>query len=279
MAEVEYWPQGARCVALLTVNLDADQFWLGMFPDSINRPKTLSMGGYGIKRGLDRVLRTFEEYNIKTTFFVPGKVAENYPEAIEKIIGYQHELAVHGHTHTSMHLLTADQQLEEMEKAKEAIRKISGIVPVGFRAPEGELTLETLKLAKQCGFKYSSSLYGDDRPYTIFLENGTITEIPMHWELHDFPYFAFNYGPAFPSGQGRVASYYQVTRTYQREFDGYYQYGLAYVAQFTPQTIGSPGKIKILEDVLQYITQSENLWIGTCSDLVDRSLVIKKEIF
>ncbi len=268
MTEVEKWPDGARCAALLTVNLDADQFWLGMFPDSINRPKTLSMGEYGIKRGLDRVLRTFEEYNIKSTFFIPGKVAENYPEAIEKIIAKKHELAVHGHTHTSMHLLTAEQQIEEMENAKEALKKISGITPVGFRAPEGELTMETLKLAKQCGFIYSSSLYDNDRPYTISLENGQITEIPIHWELHDFPYFAFNYGPAFPIGQGRVSSYYQVTKNYQREFDGYYQYGLAYVAQFTPQTIGSPGKIKILEDVLAYITRSEDLWIGTCSDLI-----------
>lgn len=269
MAEVQNWPDSAQCVALLTVNLDADQFWLGMFPDSITRPKTLSMGEYGIKRGLDRVLHTFEEYNIKTTFFVPGKVAENYPEAIEKIIVHKHELAVHGYSHTSMHLLTADQQIEEMEKAKAALKKISGITPVGFRAPEGELTLETLKLAKQCGFKYSSSLYGDDRPYGISLGNGSLTEIPIQWELHDFPYFAFNYGPAFPIGQGRVSSYDQVTKNYQREFDGYYQYGLAYVAQFTPQTIGSPGKIRILEDVLQHITQADNLWIGTCSDLAE----------
>lgn len=76
-------------------------------------------------------------------------------------------------------------------------------------------------------------------------------------------------GPAFPIGQGRVSSYDQVTKNYQREFDGYYQYGLAYVAQFTPQTIGSPGKIRILEEVLQHITQADNLWIGTCSDLAE----------
>jgi peptidoglycan/xylan/chitin deacetylase (PgdA/CDA1 family) len=267
MKEGKWWPQDARCAALLTVNLDADQFWLGMFPDSATRPKTLSMGEYGIKRGLDRVLRTFDEYKIRTTFFIPGKVAENYPEAVEKILRYDHELAVHGYTHTGMHLLTAAQQGEEMEKAKAALQKISGVAPTGFRAPEGELTLETLKLAVQCGFAYSSSLYEDDRPYTISLDNGSLTEIPIHWELHDFPYFAFNYGPAFPSGQGRPAGYYQVTRTYQREFDAYYQYGLAYVAQFTPQTIGSPGKIKILEDVLQHITERNDVWIGTCGDL------------
>lgn len=268
MVAVEKWPHGARCAVLLTINLDADQFWLGMFPESATRPKTLSMGGYGIKRGLDRVLYTLRSYHIRTTFFVPGRVAERYPQAIEKILNDGHELALHGHTHTNMALLSPEEQLAELEQGQAALYRLSGKMPVGFRAPEGELTLKTLALAKQQGFLYSSSLYDDDRPYWLDLPEGeTLLEIPMHWELHDFPYFAFNYGPAFPIAQSRVSSYYQVTKTYQREFDGYYRYGLAYVAQFTPQSIGSPGKIKILEDVLAHITKAEDIWIGTCGEL------------
>ncbi len=268
MTAIEKWPDGARCAVLLTINLDADQFWLGMFPESITRPKTLSMGEYGIKRGLDRVLYTLRQYHIRTTFFVPGLVAQNYPQAIEKIMADGHELALHGHTHTGMAQLSREAQREELALGKEALRRLSGMDPVGFRAPEGELTLETLELAQEQGFLYSSSLYEDDRPYWLLLSSGErLLEIPMHWELHDFPYFAFNYGPAFPIAQSRVSSYSQVTKTYQHEFDGYYRYGLAYVAQFTPQSIGSPGKIKILEDVLAHITQASELWIGTCGEL------------
>lgn len=268
MTAVEKWPGGARCAALLTINLDADQFWLGMFPESITRPKTLSMGEYGIKRGLDRVLYTLRHYDVHTTFFVPGLVAVNYPEAIEKILADGHELALHGHTHTGMAQLSREEQRSELVQGKEALRRVSGVDPIGFRAPEGELTLETLELAREEGFLYSSSLYDDDRPYWLDLPSGQpLLEIPMHWELHDFPYFAFNYGPAFPIAQSRVSSYSQVTKTYQHEFDGYYRYGLAYVAQFTPQSIGSPGKIKILEDVLAHITQAEELWIGSCGEL------------
>lgn len=268
MTAIEKWPGGARCAVLLTINLDADQFWLGMFPESITRPKTLSMGEYGIKRGLDRVLYTLRQYQVHTTFFVPGLVAENYPEAIEKILADGHELALHGHTHTGMAQLSREEQRAELKQGKEALRRLSGADPSGFRAPEGELTLETLELAREEGFLYSSSLYDDDRPYWLDLPSGQpLLEIPMHWELHDFPYFAFNYGPAFPIAQSRVSSYSQVTKTYQHEFDGYYRYGLAYVAQFTPQSIGSPGKIKILEDVLAHITQAPDLWIGSCGDL------------
>ena len=239
MTAIEKWPGGARCAVLLTINLDAEQFWLGMFPESITRPKTLSMGEYGIKRGLDRVLYTLRQYQIRTTFFVPGLVAQNYPQAIEKIMADGHELALHGHTHTGMAQLSQAEQREELERGKEALRRLSGIDPVGFRAPEGELTLETLELAQEQGFCYSSSLYDEDRPYWLSLPSDKrLLEIPMHWELHDFPYFAFNYGPAFPIAQSRVSSYSQVTKTYQHEFDGYYRYGLAYVAQFTRHTIG-----------------------------------------
>lgn len=273
MQVFEQWPDGKKAVVLPTVNLDGEQFWLGMFPEAATRPKTLSMGDYGIKRGLDRVLVTLRTFAIKTTFFVPGMIAQRHPEAIEKILKDGHELALHGHTHVNMALLSPQQQLEELELGKAALAKVSGTAPVGFRAPEGELTMETLTLAKQCGFVYSSSLYDDDRPYILETPAGNLLELPMHWAIHDFPYFAFNYGPAFPSGQSRVASYKEVTETYQREFDGYYHFGLAYVAQFTPQSIGSPGKIKILEDILTHITANKDLWIGTCGELAKKSVL------
>ena len=269
MKEYRTWPDGAKMAALITINLDGEQFWKGMFPDSVRRPKTLSMGDYGIVRGLDRVLKTLRDHEIPSTFFVPGMVAENHPEAIEKIMKDGHEIALHGYSHTPMHLLTAEQQEEEMEKGKEALKQLTGVTPAGFRAPEGELTAVTMDLMAKAGFLYSSSLYDNDKPYEYPVKEGQLIEIPMNWDLHDFPYFAFNYGPAFPSGQGRVASYKRVAENYMEEFDAYHQLGLAYVAQFTPQTIGSPGKIQIMEQVLDHICGFDGVWTGTCKDLVE----------
>lgn len=262
------WPQDAKAAALVTVNLDAEQFWLGVFEGAERRPKTLSMGEYGINRGLDRVLKTLREHAIPATFFVPGMVVQNHPDAIEKILRDGHELGFHGHTHRPMHLLSLDQQREEFESGLEAFQKVAGLRPEGFRAPEGELTAETLKLAAAMGFIYSSSLYADDRPYRHGPEAGGLFEIPMNWNLHDFPYFAFNYGPAFPIGQGRVSSYQRVLENYLEEFNAYRHYGLCYVAQFTPQTIGSPGKILILEKVLEGIRRSGDVWAGSCKQLL-----------
>jgi len=243
-----------------------------MFEGADRRPKTLSMGEYGINRGLDRVLKTLREYAIPATFFVPGMVVQNHPDSIEKILKDGHELGFHGHTHRPMHLLNPDQQWEEFELGLDAFRKVAGFRPEGFRAPEGELTVETLKIAADMGLTYSSSLYDDDIPYRHGPDMGGLVEIPMNWNLHDFPYFAFNYGPAFPIGQSRVSSYQRVTENYIEEFDAYRKYEACYVAQFTPQTIGSPGKIEILEKVLHYICRYDDVWVGSCRQLLRFSL-------
>lgn len=250
---------------IFTVNLDGECFWQGMFEGTEKRPKTLSMGDYGIKRGLDRVLKVFREHEIQGTFFVPGLIAQRHPEAIEKILKDQHEIAFHGHTHRPMHLLSTEEIEEEFEKGTEVLTKLTGVRPVGFRAPEGEVKENAFQAAEKFGYEYSSSLYDSDMPY----ERGGLIEIPMNWNMHDFPYFAFNYGPAFPIGQSRVSSYKRVEENYIEEMDAYLHYGLTYVAQFTPQSIGSPGKIQILEHILDHMeTIRDEMNIVTCEKLV-----------
>lgn len=97
-------------------------------------------------------------------------------------------------------------------------------------------------------------------------------EIPLNWNIHDFPYFAFNYGPAFPIGQSRVSSYQRVTENYIEKFDAYLHYGLTYVPQFTPQSIGSPGKIQILETILDHVDRNrDQIRICTCEELLNQA--------
>lgn len=250
---------------IFTVNLDGECFWQGIFEGTEKRPKTLSMGDYGIKRGLDRVLKVFREHEIQGTFFIPGLIAERHPEAVEKIMKDHHEIAFHGYSHRPMHLLSPEVIGEEFEKGTEILTRLTGCRPKGFRAPEGEVKETAFAAAEKFGYEYSSSLYDNDMPY----KRGSLIEIPMNWNIHDFPYFAFNYGPAFPIGQSRVSSYKRVEENYIEEMDAYLHYGLTYVAQFTPQSIGSPGKIQILEHILEHMeTIRGEMNIMTCEELV-----------
>lgn len=264
-------PEGKQCVAFITVNLAAEFFWISLDKKAEQMPKTLSLGQYGMTHGLPRLLGLLDELGIRATFFVPGKTAETYPEAIREIVDKGHEIACHGYEYENFSLLSYEEQRERIGKAVAAIERACGKKPEGFRAPIGDLMLETLDIAREFGMRYSSDLYDDDRPYFMKVnDNGDkILQIPMQWANFDLPYFAFNYRPAFPFGQGRVANYSNVLSNWKDEFTGHYNHNLCYNLQLDPQSTGSPGRFAMLKEFLQYICEHEGVWFATGSELVE----------
>lgn len=262
------WPNGKKCAVMISVNMNAELFWLQIDPTCKNMPKTLSLGQYGMTRGVDRVLETLKERNIKGTFFVPGWVAEQYPEKIRTVFEDGHELGALGYHHEHMALLSEEEQEEAISKGIHAIQNVCGISPKGFRSPEGELTMDTLRIARRNGLAYSSNLSNDDRPYFHdFAGEECMLEIPIHWVNYDLPYFAFNYRPAFPAGQGRIANYSGVLDNWKDEFDGCREYGLCYVLQLDPAFIGGPGRIGLLEELLDYMRVHDDVWFTTGQEI------------
>ena len=263
------WPEGKRCAVAVTVNLAAELFWLRLDPACAAMPKTLSMGQYGLHNGLERVLAALDARTIPATFFVPGRVAEMYGEQVRDIAGRGHEIANHGDDYEHMALLEPEEQRGAIARGQEKLEKCAGVKPVGFRAPLGEITRETLEAAHGQGLLYSSDLGDDDRPYwmDVGANERPLLQIPIHWALYDLPYFAFNYTPAFPAGQGRIARYGGVLANWEDEFDGFYERGLCYVLQVDPQTIGNPGRIAILESILDRAIGRGDCWIATCRDI------------
>ena len=71
---------------MITINLNAELFWLQLDPTCKDMPKTLSLGQYGMTRGVDRILEVLEERGIRATFFTPGWVAEQYPDKLKAIV-------------------------------------------------------------------------------------------------------------------------------------------------------------------------------------------------
>ena len=264
-------PEGKKCVAFITVNLSAEFFWISLDKKAVDMPKTLSLGQYGMTHGLPRILELLDEFGIRATFFVPGKTAETYPEAIREIAGQGHEIACHGYEYENFSLFSYDEQERRIQKAVNEIEAACGKKPEGFRAPIGDLMLETLNIARKKGMKYSSDLFDDDRPYFMDVdkEGSQILQIPMQWANFDLPYFAFNYRPAFPFGQGRIANYSNVLSNWKDEFTGHYNHHLCYTMQLDPQTTGSPGRSEMVKDFFEFMTAHEGVWFATGSDLYE----------
>lgn len=272
-------PKGKKCAAFLTVDLSAEFFWIALDKKAVDMPKTLSLGQYGMTHGLPRILELLDQFGIKATFFVPGKTAETYPEAIKEVVNRGHEIACHGYEYENFSLLDYDEQEIRIRKAVQAIEAACGKKPEGFRAPIGDLMLETLDIARKYGMKYSSDLFDDDRPYFMEVnqEGDNILQIPMQWANFDLPYFAFNYRPAFPFGQGRVANYSNVLSNWKDEFTGHYNHGLCYTLQLDTQTTGSPGRTALVKEFLEYIMSHDGVWFVTGSELYKYCSGIQEE--
>ncbi len=271
-------PEGKQCAAFITIDLAAEFFWISLDEKAKHMPKTLSLGQYGMTHGLPRMLDLLDEFDIKATFFVPGKTAEVYPEAIKEIADKGHEIACHGYEYENFGLLDYDEQKLRIGKAVAAIEKACAKKPVGFRAPIGDLMLKTLDIAREYGMLYSSDLFDDDRPYFIKVNStgDEILEIPMQWANFDLPYFAFNYRPAFPFGQGRVANYSNVLSNWKDEFTGHYNHNLCYTLQLDTQTSGSPGRSAMVKEFFSFMTEHEGVWFATGSQIYEFCLKNKK---
>lgn len=262
------WPDRNQSAAMISIMLDCEYIWLDMDP-LYDTPKHRSMGEYGPKRGVDNILAALDDYHVKATFFVPGIVAENYPETVMKIANAGHEIALHGYAHENFSHLTPEEQREAIRKGIDAVEKVIHKKPVGFRLPEGDCTPETFDIIKEFNFLYDSSLFDNDIPYITGNGTNKMTEIPMRWEMVDFTYLAW--GGIFPAGACRVAVYDDVLDNWLRELNAFYDMGLCYVITWTPQTIGSPGRMFMVEKVLEQMTR-KNIWVATGESIANYML-------
>lgn len=268
------WPNGARCAVMLSFDVDGETIWANGnkdFEGGEHFIRSLSLGQYGPLRGVPRILDLLEKNSLPATFFVPGWVAENYPEVFKTIAEAKHELGHHGYTHERFVDKTYEEQKEIIVRSQAIFKELTGKKACGFRTPSGDWSRETPKLLQELGFLYSSSMRGDDRPYRTVID-GDVTgliEVPTRWELDDFVQFGYNQYPAEPSGQDRISSHQNVLDNFTQEFDGYYRFGLCYVPMMHPQIIGKPGRILMLEKLIQHIKSYPDVWFATGGQIAE----------
>lgn len=268
------WPEGKKCAVMFSFDLDGDTTWANSnrdMPNGSKYIKSLSIGQYGPKRGIYNILDLLNEYGVKATFYIPGLIAERYSETVSIIDREGHEIGLHGYAHERFAVKTVNEQIEIIERSQEIFKKLIGHEAEGFRTPSGDWSVETPGLLYERGIKYSSSMRGDDKPYRTVID-GKITdfiEIPTKWELDDYAAMAYNMYPAEPSGMDRISDYKNVRDNFMREFEGAYKYGLCLSYMMHPQVIGTPGKIRILEELLKNITSMNDVFVGTGKEIAD----------
>ena len=78
-----------------------------------------------------------------------------------------------------------------MMRAADTLEKITGVRPVGMRTPRGISAPHTLRITKEMGLLYDSSLMADEDCYELVLhgEATGVIELPVEWMRDDAVYF------------------------------------------------------------------------------------------
>lgn len=260
------WPNGARVAVMLSFDFDAETLWLSRDPSNAKRPGTLSQGTYGARVGVPMILETLREAGVPGTFFVPGWTAENHTDRVEAILKDGHEVGHHSYSHKWIDPDFPEQEVEEMEKGLDSLKRMVGVVPKGYRSPAGETSDNLIRLLKKHDFTYDSSLMTDVNPFRHVMQDGSKgpVELPWHWSLDDAVYALFsikNPRPIFPNDH--------IMKIWQDEFAEIYRWGGFFDLVMHPQVIGRPSRIALLRQFIAWMQTFPGVWFARGSEIAD----------
>lgn len=261
------WKHGARCVVLLTFDVDGEALWLSKDSSLADRPLPMSMGAYGPKEGIFRILELLDRHGLRCGFFIPGWTMERYPDLSRRIHAEGHEIGHHGYLHEKPAFMDGrDAEEAALLRGLQSFDDVLGVRPLGYRAPSAEPSRHTFALLAKHGFKYHSNLMDRDVPYVHDGEVSPIVELPTAWALDDFTFFGISYNP--PMGHG-VCSQDDVYRIWVEEFEGMHEEMGYFHLVMHPQIIGRPSRTRMLDRLIGHMKDKGDVWFARPIDLVE----------
>src|ERR1051325_1638447 len=228
------WKNGARCAFAISFDSDHDTSELRDGGKSIGR---MAWGQFGNRVGVPRILKLLKKYDVPATFYVPGVVALLHPDEQRQIIGDGHEIGIHSWIHELNSVLPYDAEKDLLQRAADTLEKISGVRPVGARTASWDFSPHTLRITKEMGLLYDSSLMADEDCYELVLDGEPtgVVELPVEW-IRD-------------------------------EFDMAYDEGGIFQLTTHPHFIGYRSRIWIVEELIRHAKSRPGVWFATHADV------------
>lgn len=273
------------------VDVDAVAGWLGSYGGE-DSPCDISRGIFAGEVGAPRLLKLFDKYGLKTTWFIPGHSIETFPEQMQMVARAGHEIGLHGYSHENPTALTREQEETILRKCIELIEKLWGRKPVGYVAPWWEFSKNTVELLLKYGIKYDHSLmHNDFHPYYVRVgdswtkidysqpaetwmkplvrgEETDLIEIPANWYLDDLPPMMFI--KKAPNSHGFVNPR-DIEQLWRDQFDYVYrEYDYAvFTMTIHPDVSGRPQVLLMLERLIEYISRHPGVRWATFEEIAN----------
>ena len=263
------WPNGARCAVAITFDFDAETMWLSRDTSNARRPALISHGTYAAKIAIPEILALLQEFGIKATFFVPGWTAENHTARVEQILAAGHEVGHHGYLHFWPEPDKPAEEEKEITDGLEALHKLFGLKPLGYRCPAGETTERLIPLLQKYGFIYDSSFMDDIHPYvhSVGGKSSGVVEIPWHWSIDDVPYTVYSL-----RGQRAIQTNDHILNIWETEFREHHARGALFDLIMHPQAIGRLSRLAMLRRFLTFLKGFPGVWFASCGEIAQHVL-------
>ncbi|OUN16356.1 polysaccharide deacetylase [Gemmiger sp. An87] len=246
---------------MLGFDLDAETMWTTRGDGNADHITNLSRGAYGPVQGVPRLLAMLDDFGLKATFFVPGVVADQYPQVVKEIAARGHEIGFHGYYHEEFSTTTRAQEQATMERCEALIRDLTGQQMVSHRAPGGVIHDYTVDLLVERGYIASSNWRDSDGPF-LHSVNGRpvpLVEVPKDSIFDDTAYDF--YTDSAPE-RYELKSPAQMLEIWKEEFDFLADEGRMINFVLHPQFIGRASRVQMLRTLIGYMI-SRGAWIDT----------------
>jgi len=257
------WPDGVRAAAMFTFDLDAEAVMLADHPEVVDYLDVIAHQRYGPKVAVPRILRLLERQRLRTTFFVPGWVAENWPDVVRSVRDAGHEIGHHGYMHESVRGVDEATEERYLVRGLEALDSVVGVRPTGYRAPSWDMNYRTPELLARHGFLYDSGLMDSDHPYALAAGERTLVELPVHWSLDDWN--RYNYVPGYASSPILAPS--AAVAAWAEELDAMVEAGGLFNLTMHPFVSGRPARAAALEGLIERARATEGLWVAAGDEI------------
>ena len=260
------WPNGARCAAAFTWDMDADSILHLAHPDDADtRVSTMTDLRYGPEIAVPRICRMFESYDIKLSFFVPAWCIEEHPSAVDRMMEGGHEIAHHGFMHELQNTFTKERERYWFERSFEIIEKVTGKKPRGHRSPWGAFSKNTAEILADFDILYDSSIQGDDVPYVIKDKNNReVIELPVKFTIDDWPQYVHSVDLDYMMP---IKAPDEAKKVYMSEFEAAWKYKTFWQVVWHPFVSGHVARIDSIVSMVEEMQDKGGVWFATLEEI------------
>jgi len=271
------WPNGAKVAVNLVVNYEEGSEYSKPAGDGRNEglaeiPYVMdaeyrdlcseSVYEYGSRAGIWRLMRLFDEYDVKVTFYACAVALERNPEVGQWIQEAGHEPCSHGWRWSEHWLFDREQERQHMQWAIESIERTCGERPLGWYCRYGPSVNTRELVVEEGGFVYDADAYNDDLPYFTEVKGKRHLVVPYTLTYNDGRY-------VLPQGFSSPGDFFDICR---RGLDEYLREGEAGYPKMMsiglhPRWVGQAARVNALREFIEYAQAKGDVWFARRIDI------------